>query len=149
MTMRVVLYRRVSHIRQERGASLETQQEMARAYCDERGWQIVNDIVETHSAEDIWEREGLSGARDLIRSGKADILLCHAVDRLTRNQNHLGIILDELERHGGRLDLVTEDVEATPIGKAVISFRAMAAEFEREKLIERTTRGMKQRIASG
>src|SRR5215203_5323849 len=50
---------------------------------------------------------------------------------------------------GVALECVTEKVEDSPLGKPVMSLRAFAAEVEREKIVERTTRGKLERARSG
>lgn len=47
------------------------------------------------------------------------------------------------------LECVTEKVEDSPLGKLVMSLRVFAAEVEREKIVERTTRGKLERAKSG
>jgi site-specific DNA recombinase len=87
--------------------------------------------------------------RRLIRDGVVDVELSYAVDRLARNQTRLAVLLDEAEEAGVMLECVTEKVEDSPLGKLVMSLRAFAAEVEREKILERTTRGKLERAKSG
>lgn len=54
-----------------------------------------------------------------------------------------------LDEAGVALECVTEKVEDSPLGKLVMSLRAFAAEVEREKIVERTTRGKLERAKSG
>src|SRR5215213_5881075 len=87
--------------------------------------------------------------RRLIRDGAADVVVSYAVDRLARNQTKLAVLLDEADEAGIALECVTEKVEDSPLGKLVMSLRAFAAEVEREKIVERTTRGKLERARSG
>src|SRR5215213_5234807 len=87
--------------------------------------------------------------RRLLREEAADVVLSYAVDRLARNQTKLAVLLDEAEEAGIVLECVTEKVEDSPLGKLVMSLRAFAAEVEREKIVERTTRGKLERARSG
>ena len=81
--------------------------------------------------------------------GACDVLLAHAVDRLSRNQNHIGVLLDEAEEAGVRLDFVTEEFEQTLVGQFILAARAFVAATEREKIVERTVRGKLERARSG
>ena len=95
------------------------------------------------------ERSGLEKVRSYVRDGFADVVLAFAVDRLSRNQNHIGVLFDEANQGGVKLDFVTEKFEDTAVGRFIIAARAFVAEVEREKIVERTQRGKAQRARSG
>jgi site-specific DNA recombinase len=94
-------------------------------------------------------RPQLGAARQAVRDGAADTLLCYAVDRLGRKQAHVAIVADDVERAGARLAFVTEDVERSAVGEFIGSAKAFAAEVEHEKIAERTQRGLRARVAGG
>ena len=75
--------------------------------------------------------------------------MTYAVDRLSRNQNHIGVLFDEVERAGARLEIITEKFEDTAMGRFILAARAFLAEVEREKISERTMRGKAERARSG
>ena len=54
-----------------------------------------------------------------------------------------------MEEHGVTLSFVTEKFEDTATGQLLRSVKAFAAEFEREKIAERTMRGKVERARSG
>ena len=85
----------------------------------------------------------------MAASGRVDVLLAHSLDRLSRKQTHVAILVEEMEDRGVALDFVTEDFEDTAVGQLVRSVKAFAAEFEREKIAERTMRGKRERARSG
>jgi site-specific DNA recombinase len=87
--------------------------------------------------------------RELLRHGAADVILAFAVDRLSRNQNHIGVLFDEANQSGVKLDFVTEKFEDTAVGRFILAARAFVAEVEREKIVERTQRGKAQRARNG
>lgn len=95
------------------------------------------------------DRPGMNQVRQLLRQGAVDVLLAHAVDRLSRNQNHIGVLFDEVQQAGVRLECVTEKFEDTPEGRFILAARAFIAEVERAKIIERTTRGKTVRARAG
>jgi DNA invertase Pin-like site-specific DNA recombinase len=142
MSERVAIYLRVSSTKQsEDGASLETQEAACRAWCAERRYTVVGIERDVHSGGDLWERKGLERLRDLVRSHGVDILLAHAIDRLSRNQTHMGVLIDETDRHSVRLAFVTEELDNTTIGKFILQARSFAAEVQRERTSEQTKRG--------
>src|SRR5688572_15626099 len=147
--MRAITYARVSTDAQERdGTSLDTQERACRDFARQQGWRVVEPIRDTASGYTL-DRPGMERIRRLIRDGAAEVLLSFAVDRLARNQTKLAVLLDEAEEAGVVLECVTEKVEDSPLGKLVMSLRAFAAEVEREKIVERTTRGKLERARSG
>ena len=95
------------------------------------------------------DRPGLDRVRELMRYGEVDAVLAYAVDRLSRNQNHIGILLDEVEQAEVKLEFVTEKFEETAVGRIILQLRAFAADLEREKIAERTKRGKAQRARDG
>ena len=146
----VAIYVRVSTAKQEDdGTSLDTQEAACRAYCAERGWAVAEVYRETFTGADLRGRPGLTAARALIRAKGADVLLCYAVDRLARKQAHVAIVAEEVEHASARLAFVTEDFEQSAVGEFIRSAKAFAAEVEREKIAERTQRGLRARVASG
>ena len=77
------------------------------------------------------------------------MVLSYALDRLSRKQTHVAILVEEMEERGVHLDFVTEKFEDTATGQLLRSVKAFAAEFEREKIAERTMRGKAERARSG
>jgi site-specific DNA recombinase len=95
------------------------------------------------------DRPGITRLRQLLAQGAVDVVVAYAVDRVSRNQNHIGVLFDEAQQAGARLEFVTEKFEDTAIGRFILAARAFIAEVEREKIVERTTRGKLERARSG
>ena len=144
-----IIYSRVSTDAQERdGTSLETQERAARELATQGGWHVVKSLRDTASGFSL-ERSGIEELRTTLRRGETDVVVAYAVDRLSRNQNHIGVLFDEVEQAGARLEFVTERFEDTAIGRFILAARAFIAEVEREKIAERTMRGKAERARSG
>ncbi len=146
---RAAIYTRVSSDLQEDNYSLPTQEAACRAYCAEHGYQLAGVFSDVHTGAQYRERPGLSQLRELVRQKAIDVVVCYAVDRLSRNQAHLYILVEEFAEHGCRLEFVTEKFEDTAVGRFILAAKSFAAEIEREKIIERTTRGTHARVRSG
>lgn len=147
--MRAVIYSRVSTDAQERdGTSLDTQERACLEHAQANDWRVAECVRDTASGFTL-DRPGIERVRRLLRDGSADVVVTYAVDRLSRNQNHIGVLFDEVEQAGARLELVTERFEDTAIGRFILAARAFIAEVEREKIAERTTRGKIERARSG
>ncbi len=147
--MKAIIYSRVSTDAQERdGTSLDTQERACVDHALEQGWEVVRRIRDTDSGA-LLERDGLSELREALRHGTADVIVAYAVDRLSRSQNHIGLLFDEFEGAGVTMAFVTERFEDTAVGRFILAARAFIAEIEREKIAERTMRGKEERARSG
>jgi site-specific DNA recombinase len=151
-TLRAAIYVRVSTMRQgAEGTSLETQEEHCRAYALHHGYSVGDGYVfqDVHSGGDLFERPGLRRLREAIGRGEVQVIISYALDRLTRDQTHLGVLVNLIEEAGARLEFVTERFDDTPVGKFIRNAQAFAAEMERVKGQERTDRARHARIAKG
>lgn len=139
--IRAIVYARVSTDAQERdGTSLETQVRACLDYASTAGWSVVATVRDAASGFSP-ERPGVERVRQAIRQGEAEVILAYAVDRLSRHQDHIGVLFDEAEGWGVKFEFVTERFEDTAIGRFILAARAFTAEVEREKIAERTMRG--------
>ena len=147
--MRAIVYARVSTDAQERdGTSLDTQERACLQFAREQGWHIVEVIRDTASGFTL-DRPGVDSLRRQLRVGQVDAVVAYAVDRLSRNQNQIGVLFDEIQQAGARLEFVTERFEDTAVGRFILAARAFIAEVEREKIVERTPRGKLGRARAG
>lgn len=160
-TLRVGIYCRVSTEGQSREDrySLSEQSDECRKHAAREGWLVVESLVvcEVVSAfKPVRERPLLDRLLTALEDGKIDAVLFHDPDRLCRNQTVLGIVLDRVEaaeqRHGQigqRLRFVTGDYDQDATGKFVLGARVFAAELQRERTMEATTRGKRGKARAG
>ena len=147
--MRAIVYSRVSTDAQERdGTSLDTQERAPIDLAAARGWSVVRCIRDAASGFSL-DRDGVETLRSILKRGEADVVIAYAVDRLSRNQNHIGVLFDEIQQAGAKLEFVTERFEDTAVGRFILAARAFIAEVEREKIVERTMRGKAERARGG
>src|SRR5919112_1368035 len=148
MNTGVVIYTRVSTTNQEDNFSLSYQEDACRTFAKTHGWTIV--AVERDVASGAnRNRVGLDRALSMVERSEADLLLAHALDRLSRHQIDVAVIVDRIEAAHGELALATEDFANSPVGTFIRSARAFAAEVELAKITERTARGRRARLDSG
>lgn len=146
--LRCVIYSRVSTEEQDReGTSLDTQADACRAFAAQRGWALVAEPFLEVGSGFTRKRPKLELVREMVRSGQVDVILCYALDRLSRRQVDVAIVADECAERGALLAFATESFEQTAIGEFLRSAKAFAAELEREKIRERTQRGLQARVA--
>lgn len=146
---RVAIYVRVSSMGQEDNYSLQTQELACRAWCQDRGYDVAGVFKDVWTGAEVFERPGLSALRTGMRADSFDILLVYALDRLSRDTNHQGLVLSEAEHAGVLWQSVTEDIDNSPQGKIMRAVIGGMAELERLKIAERTQRGKRARIDSG
>ena len=147
--MRAAVYCRVSTENQQDNTSLDTQEERGRQYCAERGYEVVTVARETWTGADLNSRPELTRLRDMILSRGVDVIVSYAVDRLSRDQLHLAVLIYEAQDMKVRYEFVSETFEDNPIGRFILSARAFVAESERLSIIERSTRAKHSQARAG
>lgn len=147
---RAALYVRVSTRGQEaEGTSLDTQEAACRRYAADRGYEVAHVFVEVHTGAELWERPQLNRLRELVRRRDVDVVVAHAIDRLSRETVHLGVILSEADHHHVAVEFVTEPLDDSPEGQLIRYVRGYAAGIERTKIRERSIRGKRARVEAG
>lgn len=143
--IRVVVYARVSTEDQaERGYSLEAQIEDCLRRATELGYEQRNVLVLSDDVSGtLLERPGLNRLRELVAEevDQPELVIVYDPDRLARKLSLQLLLTDELTRRGVRLEFVNFEWNNTPEGRMFYQLRGMFAEFEREKIRERTIRG--------
>lgn len=149
---RAVLYARVSgDDRGKEGRNLQGQLEMGREYAAGKGYHIVAELSE--------DDRGASGAnidlpqlnriREMAHAGQFDVLIVRELDRLSRNLAKQLIVEEELKRAGVVIEYVLGEYDDSPEGRLSKHIRATIAEYEREKIKERMTRGRRLSAKNG
>lgn len=137
----VDIYCRVSTDDQEDNTSLNEQEKASRQYCKDNNLIVGKVHREVYSGYMYREREKLSLMRERYLSGKIQGVVVRTYDRLSRKEVHLGILLEEMEHQNIQLHCVKEVLEDTLVGRMTRLFLGFLAEWEWEKIRERTTTG--------
>ncbi len=145
----VDLYCRVSTDPQEDNTSLDEQEAAGREYCRANGLIIGMVHRETFSGYLYRERKKLSLMRERYRDGKIQGVVIRTLDRLSRSQTHVAILMEEMEHYGITLHSVKEVIDDTPMGKFARMVLAFVAEMEREKIMDRTVTGKINKARDG
>ncbi len=149
--IKVATYARVSTQEQaDNGTSLESQSQQLEAFCKAQGWEIFNHYVDPGYSGKDDKRPGLENLRRDAKSGYFQKIVVYKLDRLARNLRILLGIEAELKEHDVSLSSVREMIDtSTSIGRTVFQVLGLAAEWEREAIIERTKTGRLQRLKEG
>ena len=90
--LRAIVYSRVSTDAQERdGTSLDTQERACEEHVRANDWVLVESIRDTASGSSL-DRPGIEKLRLLLREGTVGVVVAYDVDRLSRNQNQIGVL---------------------------------------------------------
>ncbi|MBA7702462.1 hypothetical protein ES703_111230 [subsurface metagenome] len=84
-----------------------------------------------------------------MRDKEVEVVIAYTLDRLSRDPVHFIILQEELEKAGVGLILVTETIDSSDLGKLVTYIKGYAAKLEAQKIRERTTRGIRERVKAG
>src|SRR6266511_339859 len=149
--MRMGVYARVSTSRQAQAQTIEQQLERLRAAVCERGWVLDEEHVyrdDGYSGASLG-RPGLDRLRDHAALADLDVVLVVAPDRLARNYVHQVLLVDELARHGCRVEFLDRPMSQDPHDQLLLQIRGAVAEYERTLIAERMRRGRQARLRTG
>jgi site-specific DNA recombinase len=150
-SLRCALYGRVSLEDQADKYGLASQQRALRQYASDKGYNVAPGMEisdDGWSGEDL-DRPGVEALRRAIRGKQIDVVCIYDPDRLSRRLIHQEIVRDEAERAGVRIEYITTPVEKTPEGHMFLQFKGVIAEYEKEKIKERTLRGRREKARQG
>jgi site-specific DNA recombinase len=147
------IYTRVSTLAQDEDdkTSSKTQQDGCRAWALSHGFAVAEGFIyhDAHTGEELWQRPQLTWLREAARARQFAVVVCHSVDRLSRDETHLLILLDEMERLGVKVEFVVEPIDDSDEGRAIRFMKGWAGKIESERRKERTMRTVRERATSG
>jgi Resolvase, N terminal domain len=114
--LRVAIYARVSTTRQAQAQTIEQQLDRLCAAVAERGWRPDEHHVyrdDGYSGARLG-RPGLDRLRDQAALAELDLVVVTAPDRLARNYVHQVLLLDELGRHGLKVEFLDRPMSQDP-----------------------------------
>jgi DNA invertase Pin-like site-specific DNA recombinase len=143
-------YVRVSTDEQaESGAGRDAQRARITEEAERRGWHVTWFVDDGYSGASK-DRPALSEALTGLKDGTYDMLVSAKLDRLSRSVVHLGSLIEQAEKEGWSLVLLDFDVDTSkPTGRLVAHVLAAVAEFERQRIRERTREALAQVKANG
>lgn len=148
---RAILYARTSR-KDSTEISIESQLAMGLAHAHEQGYDVIAQLAEPYDqatpGHDLHLPQ-ITKIRDMARQKQFDVLVVRELDRLSRSVAKQLLIEEELGKFGIEIDYVMADYEKSPEGRLTKNVRAIIAEYEREKITERTLRGKRDRLKLG
>ena len=149
--MKGIIYTRVSSDEQVKGTSLENQDDLCRAYCHNKGIEVVNLYREEGASAKTAERAEFLRAIEYCRKnkGKIDAFVVYKVDRFARNTEDHFYVRKMLIDYGVTLHSVTEPIGNNPAEKFIETVLAGSAEFDNAIRTQRCVDGMSMKIKQG
>ncbi len=150
--IRASLYARVSSQKQADENTIDSQREAIRERIQNDGLHLSNDNTfcdDGYSGTELL-RPGLEKLRDRIAASLIDRLYIHSPDRLSRKMAHQALLLEEFHNH--QCDVIflnQQGLPESPETNLLIQMQGMIAEYEREKILERTRRGRRHAAVAG
>ncbi len=141
--MKAAIYARVSTEKQEKEETIESQIKQLKEYAEKNNYTIVNEEKyndDGYSGE-LLNRPGLDKLRDDASKKIFNAVLITCPDRLARKYGHQAIILEELEQEGIKVIFLNRPIAETMEDKMLLAMQGVFAEYEKEKIKERTRRG--------
>jgi site-specific DNA recombinase len=149
--MRIAIYVRVSTQRQAQTQTIDQQIERLRAHVESQGRQLPKENVfrdDGYSGASL-KRPGLDRLRDRAAMAAFDTILVTDPDRLARNYVHQVLLIEELQKHGCRVEFLDRPMSQDPHDQLLLQIRGAVAEYERTLIAERTRRGRQRQFRAG
>jgi putative DNA-invertase from lambdoid prophage Rac len=146
--MKTVGYARVSTSDQDCGMQLRE----LREYAIRRGWQIVDEYVDTGFSGAKASRPQLDRLMQDTSKRRFDSVLVYKLDRFGRSVRNCLDGIEALRAHGVRFLAVSQNIdtdESNPTSRLMLHILAAVAEFEREMIRERVCAGVKNARQKG
>lgn len=152
MALRAVTYSRVSSDDHGKdGLNLKGQIELCRDYALKKGYAIVAELSEDERGVSgaSMNSPALDAALLMASQNQFDVLIVREIDRFARSLAKQLIIEQEFKKFKVEIEFVLESYQDTPEGSLHKNIKAVIAEYERVKIIERTVRGRRQKVRNG
>ena len=150
--IRVALYARVSSQQQADANTIDSQIQAIEKRIEDDGFRIDPDCRfcdDGYSGSELL-RPALEVLRDRVAASMIDRVYVHTPDRLARKYAHQALLMEEFKKN--RCEVIFGDHQGladNPETNLLVQMQGVIAEYEREKILERTRRGRRHAAASG
>ena len=146
-----VIYARVSSSEQVQGTSLGMQERLCKEYADREGIKVLAVFIEEGESAKTANRTEFNKALAFCANKKntIDFFIIHKVDRFMRNFDQHGVMQAFLKKHGTKLRSVSEQIDESPVGRAMEGMLAVFAEFDNNVRSARSKSGMVEKVKRG
>ncbi len=142
--MRVAVYARYSSAMQS-AASIEDQVRLCVEHAEREGWTVVQTFTDMAISGASLHRPGLQRLLDHAARGGIDIVLCEALDRLSRDQADVATLYKQLASHGAGIATLAEG----EISELHVGLKGTMNQLFLKDLAAKTRRGLRGRVEAG
>jgi site-specific DNA recombinase len=152
LPLRAVLYLRVSTARQaEHDVSIPDQKRQGKAYCQSRGYQLVETYVEPGASATNDRRPEF---QRMIEAGTAkaapfDVVIVHSFSRFFRDHFELEFYVRKLAKNGVKLVSITQEMGDDPMHVMMRQIMALFDEYQSKENAKHVLRAMKENARQG
>ncbi len=150
--LRAALYLRVSTARQaEHDVSIPDQKRQGEAYCQSRGYQLVETYVEPGASATNDRRPEF---QRMIEAGTAkpapfDVVIVHSFSRFFRDHFELEFYVRKLAKNGVRLVSITQEMGDDPMHVMMRQIMALFDEYQSKENAKHVLRALKENARQG
>jgi len=148
----VALYARVSSQKQADENTIDSQLAALRQRILSDQFQVLPEMEFCDNGYSGAElvRPALEQLRDRLATSTIDRVYVHSPDRLSRKMAHQAILIEEFRKYECEIVFLNHDgIVDSPEANLLVQMQGMIAEYEREKIMERTRRGRKHSASLG
>jgi site-specific DNA recombinase len=151
METATALYARVSSEKQAEEKTIESQLAELREYASAQGYRVEPELIFSDNGVSgaTLDRPGLDSLRDAALAGAIERVLVLCPDRLARKHAVQLVLIEELKRLGVEIEFKNQKLSDNPEGELLLNMQGVIAEYEREKIMERSRRGKVHRAQQG
>jgi site-specific DNA recombinase len=143
--MRVALYARYSS-EQQNSRSADDQLNVLRTLCGLKAWTVVVEHKdEAKSGATALNRPGFQALMEGVEANAFDLILCEAMDRLSRDQADTAYLYKKVSFRGIAIETVSEG----RISELHVGFTGAMNQLFLKQLGEKTKRGLQARVKAG
>ncbi|WP_242533922.1 recombinase family protein [Salipiger bermudensis] len=142
--MRTAIYARFSSALQ-REASIEDQVRLCQNRAHTEGWSVVQEFSDMALSGASMHRPGLQSLIDLAARGGLDVILCEALDRLSRDQADVATLYKQLNFHNVRVVTLSEG----EVNELHVGLKGTMNQMFLKDLAAKTRRGLRGRVEAG
>lgn len=147
--MRVAIYARVSTERQQKEQTIGSQIEQLEQYAKKNKYIITKRYIDEGWSGGLLARPALDQLRDDCAKKEFEAVLISCPDRLARKYVYQEIVIEEIQKSEIEIIFLNRPIADTPEDRMLLGIQGLVAEYEKEKIRERSRRGKLHKAKKG
>ena len=147
--MRVAIYARVSTERQQKEQTIGSQIDQLEQYAKKKKYTILKRYIDEGWSGGLLARPALDQLRDDCAKKEFEAVLISCPDRLARKYVYQEIVIEEIQKSEIEVIFLNRPIADTPEDRMLLGIQGLLAEYEKEKIRERSRRGKLHKARKG